>query len=302
LILFNPYLTNLYRYGNIAYPLYNAKILKWGVYELNVAPEAMKRIIYDSNQGYLSQKSAPIALYESIFSFSANNNEKPTIKYPYQINAEEFKVFRNSDVRVGGFGPLFQLGLIISIISACVSICRRRVTSGYINTFIFCILSVGVSILTPNSWWARYVSYLWAIPIILASLALKFERGKLRMLYKINLYIFIINSMLILSVSTYVNIKDSIYYNNHHMVDLKMKSENYPIGINCDFNKDLIDLRERKIQFYCKKISSQLFQTYLDQSKLNFMAKDFYDSKLNEAAFLTNTDVRVQAIKFLVRY
>jgi len=298
LILFNPYVTNLYRYGNIAYPLYNAKFIKSGNFELNNAPEAMKRIIYDSNHAYLSQKEAPYALYESIFSISANNNKEAIIKFPFEVGAEEFKVFRNPDVRVGGFGPLYQLGLITSIFSLCIIVIRKQLTSNQLIITLFSILSVGLSLFTPNSWWARYVSYLWAIPIIWASLALNVNVNKFRVVNIIILYILLINSLLILTVSVVANVRDSIYYRKYYMTDLKNKSENGPIGINCDFNKDLIDLREHQIQFYCKKISAKLFENYLDNSNLNVSIEHFYDRNINEASFLTNTDVRVQAVKF----
>lgn len=298
MILFNPYLTNLYRYGNIAYPLYNTKIIKSGDFELNNAPEAMKRIIYDSNHSYLSQKTVPYALYESIFSMSANDNKEAIIKYPYEVAAEEFRVFRYPDVRVGGFGPLYQLGLMASIFALCIIVIRNQLTRNQIIIILVSFLSIGLSLVTPNSWWARYVSYLWAIPIIWTSLTLSVVVNKFRVVNKIILYILLINSLLILSVSVAANVRDSIYYRISYITDLKNKSKNGPIGINCDFNKDLIDLREHQIQFYCKKISAKLFENYLEKSNLNVSIEHFYNRNINEASLLTNTDVRVQAIKF----
>lgn len=298
MILFNPYLTNLYRYGNIAYPLYNTKIIKNADFELNNAPEAMKRIIYDSNHSYLSQKATPYALSESIFSMSANDNKETKIKYPFEVSAEEFKVFRNPDVRVGGFGPLYQFGLIASIFSLCVIAIRKQLARSQLIIILFSLLSIGLSLVTPNSWWARYVSYLWAIPIIWTSLALSVAVNKFRVVNKIILYVLLINSLLILSVSVVANVRDSIYYRKYYITDLKNKSQNGPIGINCDFNKDLIDLRENKIQFYCMKISAKLFENYLEKSNLNVSIEHFYNRNVNEASYLTNTDVRVQAIRF----
>jgi hypothetical protein len=80
-------------------------------------------------------------------------------------------VFVYTDVRVGGFGPLFSgiclLTLIIIILITYY--CHKNYIT--VNNYILflCFLIFLTVIINPESWWARYVPQLWLIPLLILS-------------------------------------------------------------------------------------------------------------------------------------
>ena len=92
---------------------------------------------------------------------------KPKFKYPFKIYNSEIEEINLPDVRIGGFGPLFTLSLIISIIlfipSLIILIIKDKDKLKYV---IITILSIIISmIMTGEAWWARYVPYFYFVTI-----------------------------------------------------------------------------------------------------------------------------------------
>lgn len=105
----------------------------------------------------------------SIFSKTENvtYTMKPTPKLPFQVYKSELEALRASDVRIGGFGPLFGLVIITTIIvlgySLAIFIKHEKKNIRYITLPIIAIfLSM---ILLGENWWARYVPQLYLIVV-----------------------------------------------------------------------------------------------------------------------------------------
>lgn len=104
----NPYITNLKHNGNAFYP-FNDKD-KYAILLAN-GPVAFRG------------NSAATKFFGSIFSEPKNDIHSSNIfwKNPFTLHADSIRVFAGTDVRVGGFGPLFSLLLILSIASVGLS-------------------------------------------------------------------------------------------------------------------------------------------------------------------------------------
>ncbi|WP_288903847.1 hypothetical protein [uncultured Sneathiella sp.] len=102
------------------------------------------------------------------------------VKIPGTFTLAEFKA-PDFDTRRGGFGPLFSLALLTSLLSFAVSriaVFRQEITmsrreSGGIA--LFGIILLVITVLFPEPWWARYVPFLWLTPAFLAVSTLQIE-------------------------------------------------------------------------------------------------------------------------------
>lgn len=112
-------------------------------------------------------------LYVSIFSETSNNlKQEPKTKFPLSISKNEVFYSGAIDTRIGGFGPLF--GLIVILTFSLLLINYRTLNRKELWYFGIIVGVIMVSILiNPETWWARYIPQLWIIPLIILILMLK---------------------------------------------------------------------------------------------------------------------------------
>lgn len=167
---FNPFITNLVTFGNPLYPMSGTNFLKTvGLGKQNILDNTpnmnlQENIYFSQTPSNLREDYPPIQFLESIFSKTAHVSDKipAQFKIPGSLSRQEFEYFSNPDARVGGFGPLFGLILILLTIGVLVS--RSKLSREY--KFIICGIILAV-FLTPYPWWARYVGFFYSIVIIL---------------------------------------------------------------------------------------------------------------------------------------
>lgn len=148
----------------------------------------------------------------SLFSKTENvvyGVKEPQLKLPIRVYRSEIGELYAPDVRIGGFGPLFALIVIVTIpilIYSVIKIIKKEKTSApYI--YLPAIAIIVSSILVGENWWARYVPQLYLFPVgtILALIYIrKYKETKL------NKIITLVSLVLIcLNISTYgyINIK-----------------------------------------------------------------------------------------------
>jgi hypothetical protein len=88
------------------------------------------------------------------------------------VNDSMYDYYIAYDSRIAGFGPLFGYTLIASIILFAIAQHQERRTQKYnktrANTFtLLAIILLAACFIFEQSWWARYIPFLWAIPIML---------------------------------------------------------------------------------------------------------------------------------------
>ena len=157
----------------------------------------------------------------SLFSMTENAGysvDLPTLKLPFKIYKSELENLYAPDTRIGGFGPLFALifisSMIIFIPAIYIFIKREKANLKYITISILSII-ISMVILGEN-WWARYVPQLYYLVIgnfILAVYILKYlNKQKLVKLY-------IIGSLIIIAANTAIFLRvDKLQLNDAKLI------------------------------------------------------------------------------------
>jgi len=164
---FNPYVTNLIRHGNPAYPLAGASAVD--IISGSLAPEFMHRPRIEKLLLSLYSRSHSI-----IDPKRETEHDQVRLKIPGTLYPSELRFYYSrTDIRVGGLGPWFSLALTLAVIAALVdapSLYRnyRRLTYASLPL----LASIASVLLFPEGWWARYAPQLATVPTYLAVLVL----------------------------------------------------------------------------------------------------------------------------------
>ncbi len=151
----NSYIKNLVDHHNPLYPLMG---------------EGKVDIITTMQPKSFENKTAIEKWMISLFSRTKNvtyYDKAPILKLPFKVYRSEIDELNVPDIRIGGFGPLFALGLLASIITFGIAfvmfIKKKKKSCFYV---ILPILSILLSmILLKESWWARYVPQFYLLPV-----------------------------------------------------------------------------------------------------------------------------------------
>lgn len=146
---FDPYIKHILNHQNPVYP-----VLGEGAYDImNTNPP----------EGF-EDKNALKKLFLSVFSKTSNATEDaPELKIPLSVHRSEWIHLSNSDIRIGGFGVLFSGILILSFVIFLIALCHNKKIRGEtcVVLIAFCLLLA----FFPESWWARYASYAYYVPV-----------------------------------------------------------------------------------------------------------------------------------------
>ena len=103
------------------------------------------------------------------------------LKLPFTLSRDELRVFWAPDVRTGGFGPLFSGALLLSLTILLIAAWKyRNVLKEHIGLLVVAGLIIVSGFPNPEMWWARYVPQFWAVPSLLALVAIG-TRPRLRL-------------------------------------------------------------------------------------------------------------------------
>lgn len=145
---YRPYVTNILTYGSL----------------LHMEGAAFSGAQRPVN---LAEMPAPQRFLYSLFSQTGGEMARApaALKWPWRIYAEELEVAGYPDARAGGFGPLFALAALGSLILCIWHVGQRRtVHAGLLLLAGICLVS---SLLFPEGWWMRYVPFAYAAPLLL---------------------------------------------------------------------------------------------------------------------------------------
>lgn len=149
----NPYLTNIKNYSNAFYPFFG--------------PKKMKVIKDEDRPREFTGKNLVYRLIISTFSVTTSakidSPEKLRLKVPFSINGD--KVFKNCDMRIGGFGYFFGGIVLVSL----MLLLGLRFNDKQNKRLFFLIMTILVTCLLSNqeTWWARYAPQYWLVPIMI---------------------------------------------------------------------------------------------------------------------------------------
>ena len=205
---YNPYITNFIRHGNIGWPIMGDNKIDI------VTPQGPKDLVSENRIK---------KLFISNNSFAHNDNgSTPVLKFPGQIGKFEYLVYSAPDVRIGGFGPLYNIIFIYTMIMMCLILFNKSIK----RKEKILIIGLVVSILSnPECWWARYIPQMYFLSIITIIISYKatdlgFIRNYHRYICIICIAILTIN-LTFVSAGYFRKLKSNISLYSHNIERLK---------------------------------------------------------------------------------
>lgn len=99
----------------------------------------------------------------------SEENIEPELKIPFTLSKQELKNYAIPDIRMAGFGPLFSGIFIISVIVGIIMVIKLVKNKKY-DLLIPYLIVIGITafllIILDGNYWARYIPYVFAIPVI----------------------------------------------------------------------------------------------------------------------------------------
>lgn len=168
---FNPYIKNTINFRHPFYPTYGSDTFNKEFLLSRQIPQDFR------NKSWIEK------VLRSVFYASQNNPQQisGSIKFPLSISISEITIFKGSDVRIAGWGPLFSLILSISFVTGILLLIRRRGNNH--ASWGLIILIFVTMLLNPEAWWARYAPQFWLIPIIVLVMAMSHREDSMVRLF-----------------------------------------------------------------------------------------------------------------------
>ncbi|HEV7256718.1 MAG TPA: hypothetical protein VGN82_02960 [Bosea sp. (in: a-proteobacteria)] len=176
---YNPYVTNMLDGDHIFHPV-------MGDRQIDILG------ISDSTPSPLDGYPAAAQLALSLASETANSCRKcdpGRLKPPFVVRESEIRGATIPDPRTGGFGPLFSAALLLAAILLVVSM---RAGAASMTLGISLVVLVGLVMVNPAAWWARYVPHLWLIPLTIAAFLHRAELGPIGRVARIALLVVLV--------------------------------------------------------------------------------------------------------------
>ncbi|MGL5617006.1 MAG: hypothetical protein ACRDD2_12385 [Sarcina sp.] len=189
---FNPYVTNTIHNGNPLYPLV-------GKGKINIMTNNTPLDFrYDSEfkQAYKSMVAMPNPK-------NFNGKKAQNFSELLGVNKNTLKYYSTTDARVRGFGPYSIIFIPLSFIGVIYLLATCRDRKKLIASILALVLVGAVAIVGGVLWWARYIGFLWAIPLMVG-LLLFLRKSKIsKTIGMAFLLIMFVNSAMILPAAVY---------------------------------------------------------------------------------------------------
>lgn len=155
IVNYKPYITNLLEYG-------------W------LLPMSGEELTASLRPANLDNMWPITRFFYSLFSImGGENREIAVLKWPWLIAAREWQI-GSVDPKSGGFGPLFALSMVLCFLwlgwhQCCEYWNKKSFQPIFLarSVAVIALLVFAFSILFPQSWWARYSPFVYAVPLLL---------------------------------------------------------------------------------------------------------------------------------------
>jgi len=248
---FNPYGTNSLYKGYIFYPL-------------NVKEDY--HVLIGREPDAIKDKNNIEKFFISIFSSASNDPRIKEInwKNPIQVTRHDLRIFEETDVKIGGFGPLFLLGLLLSFLLGAFFFgeLKKEHKVLFIVSFSAIFLS---AILVPSAWKTRYVSHFFLLPVLICVFSFYLygdKKNSIKKYLSIGLLIILTLNFLLIAKS---NISANLYRTR------LIKDE-----INT------LKLRKDKLMMNFSKAKFQVVRTRLNEAGVHFTESDTLTTNVQE--------------------
>ncbi|MCD8391039.1 MAG: hypothetical protein LUD03_04280 [Firmicutes bacterium] len=227
---FDPYIKHIINGQNIVYP-----VLGENSYDImNTNPPA-------GFDGLSNPEKLAVSLFSRLDNVAGGEYK---LKIPFTVYASEFEHLGDAEIRLSGFGLLFSGILTVSVLLAAAAalIYKRKMR---IELAVSLILFTLLGIFFPESWWARYASYIYYIPLFLMIYVLETEKLKIP---TIMFALLIAANSVITSVFVIRSTSEMTAYFNDMLDEIKAEDKKVEIRIN-DFPAHLVMFEEKGIEY-----------------------------------------------------
>ena len=246
----NPFITNVIHGHNMFYPILGAEKIE--VMGANI-PESFR------------SKSNLKKLILANFSETSNSTNYFDTHFLNPLQFNYITQFSNLsfDTRVGSFGALYPLIMYIVIISLLLF--SKKLLKSDENSllkksiFLSILFILIVGILFSESWWGRYYSILWIVPLLIA---IYYSLEKNKIIKCISIII------AILALINIYNVYNAIY--NKNLLDSR-KTTDY-----------ISTLEGKKVQFWCYDLDGKWNYSYIRYFEENNVEAIALDEPLEE--------------------
>jgi hypothetical protein len=153
----HPYVQNLLGFGNPFYPSLGSD-----------GRFALETLVSQQRPEGMQERSRGARLLLSTFARSDGSSQPPRLKPPWSVDRGELDAFVHPDVRSGGFGPLFALALLCSLLAAGTGSSLRDA----LRRWALPAVLLASALIHADAWWARYAPQLWLVPLVAAAIPL----------------------------------------------------------------------------------------------------------------------------------
>lgn len=198
IIGFNPYVTNTLNNGNPLYPLA-------GKGKINIMTNNTPKDFRGDNGFYQA--------YRSLIGVPTLQDSKGakahTIQGLFGVNGNTLQYYSGEDARIRGFGVYSIIFIPLSFIGALYLLITCRKKKLLISSILTLVFVSGIAIAGGGFWWARYVPFLWGLPL-LVGLFMFLRKGKvIKTIGMAFLILMFVNSIIIMPYALYYKIKGS---------------------------------------------------------------------------------------------
>lgn len=229
---FDPYVEHITNGQNIVHPMLGDE--KYDIMNTN-PPEGF------------DEKNPIERVLISLISRSTNDiSKRPEPKIPFTVTEEELGQITNPDTRIGGFGVLFSGILSLAVILLVIIIFKhKQIKTSWAIAMIMLLL---MTLFFPESWWARYASFIYYLPILTVVYAA--AEKKARILTLILSLLVILNSVITLRSVISAGMYNTAFVNSK-LEEIKSENKKVILRVN-DFPTHVKLFSEYGIDFEVK--------------------------------------------------
>lgn len=211
------YVKNTYLHGHPLWPLY-------GKNSVNFIPENSPASFNNKNR---FEKFLDANFSKTSNIISSESNAELEQKLPFMVYVDELYLFQSTDIRIGGYGPLFGGILLVSTIIGLALLRYYREARTFILIIALPVVTLFLSIVFfEESWWARYFPHLYIFPILVLGILLV---RKLYVLAGLLGLLIAINAAFIITMQTSYQSNYKYRITEAHKIDFCSKPIYFPI-------------------------------------------------------------------------
>lgn len=231
---FNPYVYNTIHFKNPAYPL--------------VGENSADIMSYNRPDGYEKLNKGERILVSYFLLGIDSDSGRIRVRLPFSFDYDDVLCLRDSDPRIGGFGPFFMEMCILSGVSLLYFLVRKgygRVVKG--KLLLYCCSICLLVFVMPESWWARYVPLAYLVPIMVG-VFFAVRKGRFPFVVELLIFVVFLNNLYVGMIYCVNPIRYTRRI-NESIEELKSKNEKVYVYRYGKFHNNVQRLKENGIEY-----------------------------------------------------